>query len=61
MERLTLFRSKRFIPEETLDFTSQFILATLDILENDIIGKSYTVEFGKYKRISRVVDKKFRV
>lgn len=61
MEKLTLFRSNKFTPEETLDYISQFILNTEDILENDIIGKSYTEEFGKYKGISRIVIKKFRV
>ncbi|MBU9711857.1 hypothetical protein [Evansella tamaricis] len=61
MEKLTLFRSKRFTPEETFDFITQFILETEDILGNDIIGKSYIEEFGKYKGISRVIIKKFRV
>ncbi len=61
MEKLTLFRSERFTPEETLDFISQFILETEDLLANDIIGKFYTEEFGKYKGISRVVVKKFKV
>ncbi|RWR05332.1 type II toxin-antitoxin system RelE/ParE family toxin [Siminovitchia fortis] len=60
-EKLTQFRSKRFTPEETLDFISQFILEVEELLANDIIGKSYTEEFGKYKGISRVVIKKFRV
>lgn len=60
-EKLTLFRSERFSPEETFDYLSQFILETEDLLNNRIIGKSYTEEFGKYKGITRVVVKKFRV
>ncbi|MFA9556394.1 hypothetical protein ACERII_03665 [Evansella sp. AB-rgal1] len=60
MEKLTLFRSKRFTPEETLDFISQFIIEAENVLEDDIIGKSYTEEFGKYKGIFRVVVKRFR-
>lgn len=57
-QKLTQFRSERFTPEETFDFVSQFILETEALLENYIIGKSYTEEFGKYKGISRVVVKK---
>lgn len=60
-EKLTQFRSDRFTPEETLDFISQFILETEELLNNRIIGKSYTEEFGKYKGITRIVVKKFRV
>ncbi|WP_102346000.1 hypothetical protein [Bacillus sp. Marseille-P3661] len=59
--KLTQFRSERFTSEETLDFISQFILETEEVLQNYIIGKSYTEEFGKYKGIARVVDKKFRI
>ncbi|MDE5415163.1 MAG: type II toxin-antitoxin system RelE/ParE family toxin [Bacillaceae bacterium] len=61
MEKLTMFRSEKYTPEETFDFISQIILETEGLLENDIIGKSYNEEFGKYKGISRVVVKKFRV
>jgi plasmid stabilization system protein ParE len=60
-EKLIRFRSERFTPEETLDFISEFILETEEPLENYVIGKSYTEEFGKYKGISRIVVKKFRV
>ncbi len=60
-EKLTQFGSKWFTAEETLDFISQFILETEELLQNNIIGKSYTEEFGKYKGISRVVVRKFRV
>ncbi|WP_417898753.1 type II toxin-antitoxin system RelE/ParE family toxin [Bacillus haimaensis] len=60
-EKLTQFRSDRFTPEETFDFISQFILETEELLNNPIIGKSYTEEIGKYKGITRVVVKKFRV
>ncbi|MGM0846519.1 MAG: type II toxin-antitoxin system RelE/ParE family toxin [Bacillota bacterium] len=60
-EKLTLFRSERFTPEETLDFVSQFILETEALLKNRIIGKTYTEEFGKYKGVTRVIVKKFRV
>ncbi|MGD6801965.1 hypothetical protein ACQCVK_06385 [Rossellomorea vietnamensis] len=60
-EKLTLFRSLRFTPEETLDFISQFIIETEDLLKNHIIAKTYTEEFGKHNGVSRVVVKKFRV
>lgn len=60
-EKLTRFRSDRFSPEETFDFISQFILETEGLLNNRIFGKSYTEEIGKYKGITRVVVKKFRV
>ncbi|MED4018378.1 MULTISPECIES: hypothetical protein [Sutcliffiella] len=48
-EKLTSFRSERFTPEETLDFISQFILETEELLQNNVIGKLYTEEYGKYK------------
>lgn len=48
-EKLTRFRSERFTPEETLDFISQFILETEELLQNNVIGKLYTEEYGKYK------------
>jgi plasmid stabilization system protein ParE len=60
-QKLTKFRSERFTPEESFDYISQFILHTESLLENYVIGKSYTEEFGTYKGISRVVVKKFRV
>jgi hypothetical protein len=60
-DKLTQFRSERFTPEETFDFITQFILETEYLLENRIIGKTYTEEFGKYKGITRVIVKKIRV
>ncbi|SEN01773.1 ParE toxin of type II toxin-antitoxin system, parDE [Mesobacillus persicus] len=60
-EKLLQFRSERFTPEETLDFISNFIIETEDLLKNRIIGKTYTEEFGIYKGITRVVIKRFRV
>lgn len=60
-EKITLFRSERFTAEETLDFISQFIIETEDVLKNSIIVKTYTEEFGKYRGITRIVVKKFRV
>ncbi|MGO4890681.1 type II toxin-antitoxin system RelE/ParE family toxin [Anaerobacillus sp. MEB173] len=60
-EKLSQFRSERFTPEETFDFISQFIIETEDLFKNSIIGKRYTEEFGKYKGITRIVVKKFRV
>ncbi|RBP00805.1 type II toxin-antitoxin system RelE/ParE family toxin [Rossellomorea aquimaris] len=59
-EKLTEFRSKRFTPIETLDYISQVILETEDLLKNPVIGKTYTEEFGKYKGISRIVVRKFQ-
>lgn len=60
-EKLISFRSERFTPEETLDFISQMILETEDLLKNPIISRIYTEEFGKYKGISRIVVKKFQM
>jgi plasmid stabilization system protein ParE len=60
-DRLVQFRSIRFTPEETFDFISQLVLETEDLLRNPVLGKTYTEEFGKYKGISRVVVRKFRV
>lgn len=59
-EKLTEFRSKRFTPIETLDYISQVILETEDLLKNPVLGKTYTEEFGKYKGISRIVVRKFQ-
>jgi plasmid stabilization system protein ParE len=60
-EKLIGFRSSRFTPEETLDFISQLVLETEELLINPLIGKAYTEEFGKYKGISRIVIKKFQI
>lgn len=60
-EKLIQFRSERFTPEETLEFVSDFIIETEHLLKNRIIGKAYTEEFGKYKGITRVVIRRFRV
>jgi plasmid stabilization system protein ParE len=60
-EKLIEFRSSRFTPEETLDYISQLVLETEDLLKNPLIGKAYTEEFGKYKGISRIVIKKFQI
>jgi plasmid stabilization system protein ParE len=60
-DKLVQFRSIRFTPEETFDFISQLVLETEDLLRNPVLGKTYTEEFGKYKGISRIVVKKFRV
>lgn len=39
-EKLIEFRNSRFTPEETLDFISQLILETEDLLKNPLIVKS---------------------
>ncbi|KPL60257.1 type II toxin-antitoxin system RelE/ParE family toxin [Rossellomorea vietnamensis] len=59
-EKLKAFRSERFTPFETLDFISQVVLETEDLLKNPVLGKSYKEEAGKYKGISRIVIKKFQ-
>lgn len=59
-EKLVEFRSERFTPVETFDFISQIVLEVEDLLENPVLVKSYTEEFGKYKGISRIVVKKFQ-
>lgn len=60
-EKLTQFRSEKYTHEETFDYISRFILEIEELLANSIIVKSYTEEIGKYKGISRMVVKKFRV
>ncbi|WP_099364468.1 type II toxin-antitoxin system RelE/ParE family toxin [Fredinandcohnia onubensis] len=60
-KKLVEFRSPRFTPEETMDFISQFVLETEDLLNIPLIGKAYTEEFGIYKGISRMVIRKFQV
>lgn len=60
-EKLVQYRSARFSAEETLDFISQIILETEDLLRNPVIGRSYTEEFGEFKGISRIVIKRFRI
>ena len=59
--KLIQFRSIRYTPEETFDFIAQLILEIEDLLKNKAIGRAYTEEFGKYKGISRIVVKKFRI
>ena len=59
--KLIQFRSIRYTPEETFDFISQLILEIEDLLKNKVIGRAYTEEFGKYKGISRIIVKKFRI
>ena len=59
-EKLMEFRSERFTPLETLDFVSQVVLETEDLLKNPVVSKTYTEEFGKYKGISRIVVRKFQ-
>jgi hypothetical protein len=48
-DKLIQFRSIRYTPEETFDFISQIVLETEDLLKNEVIGRTYTEEFGKYK------------
>lgn len=60
-DKLIQFRSIRYTSEETFDFISQIVLETEDLLKNEVIGRTYTEEFGKYKGISRIVVKKFRI
>lgn len=60
-EKLIQYRRERFSAEETLDFISQIILETEDLLRNPVIGRSYTEEFGKYIGISRIVIRRFRI
>lgn len=59
--KLLTFKSHHFLPDETLDFISQFILETEDVLSNPIVGRHYTEEYGEFKGISRIVIRKFRV
>ncbi len=60
-DKLISFRSLRFTPEETLDYISQLVIETEDLLKNPLLGKAYTEEVGEYKGISRIVIKKFQI
>ncbi|WP_254119242.1 hypothetical protein [Bacillus sp. FJAT-29790] len=44
-----------------MDYISQFILETEDLLKTNVVGRMYTEELGTYKGMSRVVVKKFRI
>lgn len=59
--KLLAFRSYHFTPDETLDFITQFIMETQDILSNLVISRYYTEEHGDFKGISRIVIRKFKV
>ncbi|WP_245745372.1 hypothetical protein [Lentibacillus persicus] len=37
------------------------ILDTEEFLKNELVGETYTEEFGIYKGLSRIVVRKFRV
>jgi plasmid stabilization system protein ParE len=60
-EKLLIFRSEHFTPEETYDFLVQLILEVEDLLLNPVLGKTYREEFGEYKDISRLVVRRFRI
>jgi len=59
--KLLSFQSPHFTPEETFDFITPFILETDEVLLNPILSKSYTEEFGEYKRMSPFLIKRFKV
>lgn len=59
--KLIQYRSEHFTPEETLDFISEIIWKTEDLLNNPILSGTYTEENGKYRGVSRIVVRKFRV
>jgi plasmid stabilization system protein ParE len=61
IKKLKGYRSPRFTPEETLDFITQIVLETEGLLLNNFISKTYTEESGKYKGISRILIKRFRI
>ncbi len=54
-EKIVKYKSERFTPAETLNYISQVISETEHLLENPIVSKTYTEEYGEYKGISRVV------
>ncbi|NEU30325.1 type II toxin-antitoxin system RelE/ParE family toxin [bacterium LRH843] len=60
-DKLIQFRSARFTAEETLDFISNVVLEVESLLENPVVGQVYTEEKGKYKGMSRIVIKRFRI
>ncbi|MDO9536540.1 MAG: type II toxin-antitoxin system RelE/ParE family toxin [Bacillota bacterium] len=60
-KKLIQYRSYRFTPEETLDYISQIVLETENLLKNPVIGRTYTEELGDYKGMSRVVIRRVKV
>jgi hypothetical protein len=60
-EKLLQFRSPRFTREETLDYIFQFILEVEEILKSDVFERAYTEEHRKYRGLSRIVVRKFRI
>lgn len=60
-KKLTTYRSERFTTAETYDFIVQLVLSVEDLLLNPIFSESYVEEAGKYKGLSRLVIKKFKI
>lgn len=60
-DKLLEFRGFRFTDEETHDFIAQLILEIEDQLTSSFLIKTYTEEYGRYKGISRIVIKKFKI
>jgi hypothetical protein len=60
-EKLKNFRSEHFTSTETYNYINQLIIDTENLLKNPIVGKTYTEEDGRFKGISRIVIKQFRI
>lgn len=61
LDKLGSFRSRHFTPDESYDFIAQIILEAEDLLGNSALTKTYTEELGRYKRLSRVVIRRFKI
>lgn len=59
--KLIQFRRTRYTPAETFDYISQIVIEPEDLLKNENIGRMYTEELGKYKGISKIKVRKFRI
>lgn len=61
LNKLRSFNSKYFTPEETYDYIAQLVMEVEDLLLTGAFKKAYLEEYGKYKNVSRIVIKKFRI
>jgi hypothetical protein len=58
--KLLVFKSERYTPEETYGYIVQVILETESLLLNPVLGKVYIEEAGEYAGFMRLVVRKFR-
>lgn len=55
------YKSEYYTLEETRDYIAWLMNNTENLLLNPLLTRRYTEEQGKYKGISRVVSRKFKI